>query len=89
MQTHPQEARRGHPQLRERLGLQAGAGPGGEHGPEALGPSGLPAAPEPPPEPEPGGGEETGDGTGRADCTSRVAPRPVPAVRSLPPLARY
>lgn len=81
--THPWEARRGHPQLCERLCLQAGAGPGGQYGPEAVGPSGLPAAAEA------GGGAGAGDGTGRADGAGRVAQGPFPAVRRLPPLAGY
>lgn len=86
-QTHPEETQRGDPKLCEWLRLQARASPGGEHGPEAVGPSGLPAAPEPPPGPD--GGAETGHGSRRADCTSCVAQGHVPRVRSLPPLARY
>lgn len=82
-QTHPREAQRGDPRLCERFGLQVGASPGGEHGPEALGPPGLCAAPEP------GGRAESRDGARRAHRAGGVAPAPLSSVWSLPPLAGY
>ena len=82
-QTHPQETWRGNQQLCQWLSLQARSSSRGEHGPEALGPPGLPAAPEP------GCGPETGDAAGRADWASCMAQRPLSAVWSLPSLAWY
>ena len=87
-QVHPQEAQRGHPGLRQRRGLQAGALPGGEHGADALGAAGLSAAPGTLPGPTTGAPPPPGDDPGGADAAGGLAARPGQGARSLPPLAR-
>lgn len=82
-QTHSHQAHWGDPELCEWLGLQTGEGSGGQHGHEALGPPGVPAAPGSPPE------QKRRDAAGWADRSGCLAEGHFTAVWSLPPLAWY